>query len=214
MPRFIDLPGDTRPDGAADDASRQPQLRQTVTAAPDRNRPPRYHPESRTHEESMNEWDIGEVDWPVCPAAAAEVLADGDELAWLDSSADVATDLHGAGFSMLCARPYHVARTARRAAGDADMRPISRSTGTPTGGGSGGRALDRFRVGRLSPWRLSPGWVGYVGFEMARYLERLPCSHREDTGPATDASGIVRPRDRAGSSASASVRGAGSGRGA
>lgn len=40
------------------------------------------------------------------------------------------------------------------------------------------------RLQRLPPlpWDLSPGWVGYVGFEMARQLERLPASHREDLG--------------------------------
>jgi para-aminobenzoate synthetase component 1 len=27
-----------------------------------------------------------------------------------------------------------------------------------------------------------PGWIGYIGFEMARQLERLPASHREDLG--------------------------------
>ncbi|MCK4342276.1 MAG: anthranilate synthase component I family protein, partial [Phycisphaerae bacterium] len=33
-----------------------------------------------------------------------------------------------------------------------------------------------------TPWSLSPGWVGYVGFEMARQLERLPATRHEDLG--------------------------------
>lgn len=32
------------------------------------------------------------------------------------------------------------------------------------------------------PFTVAPGWVGYVGFEMARQLERLPASRHEDLG--------------------------------
>jgi para-aminobenzoate synthetase component 1 len=32
------------------------------------------------------------------------------------------------------------------------------------------------------PFTVGPGWVGYVGFEMARQLERLPASRHEDLG--------------------------------
>ena len=44
------------------------------------------------------------------------------------------------------------------------------------------RAISRFPKLPALPQGLSPGWVGYVGFEMARQLERLPASHREDLG--------------------------------
>ncbi len=40
----------------------------------------------------------------------------------------------------------------------------------------------RVRRDRRSPWPLGPGWVGYVGFEMARRLERLPASVHEPLG--------------------------------
>ena len=125
-------------------------------------------------------WQIHEVDWPVDTPAAAERFADGGELAWLDSSTDAAADVH-ARFSMICARPPALLEQF-------DGRPATFSIdGVARAEDASGWRLWRRALSSLPPcpptaWDLSPGWVGYIGFEMARQLERLPCSHREDLG--------------------------------
>ena len=44
------------------------------------------------------------------------------------------------------------------------------------------RVVEQIGTWPSGPTDLGPGWVGYVGFEQARYLERLPATHRFDLG--------------------------------
>lgn len=126
-------------------------------------------------------WDIQELAWPEDIPAAVAGYADGHELAWLDSTADVARYPRGGRYSLICVRPAAVIE--QFGGKPAELRTIDGPRQTDTDGWRlWRRALNAVpRLARL-PGGLSPGWVGYVGFEMARYLERLPASHREDLG--------------------------------
>jgi para-aminobenzoate synthetase component 1 len=122
-------------------------------------------------------WDITEVTWPADIVAAVAAFAGGAELAWLDSCAAEAAPCCSLG----CARP---------------RLWIEQFEGQPAvvrGAEAGPSApADGWRLWRTAwqglarlpqlPWSIGPGWVGYIGFEMARYLERLPGSRREDLG--------------------------------
>jgi len=126
-------------------------------------------------------WDICEVAWPDDPVSAAYAFADGAELAWLDSTADLAARPGDARYSLLCARPCGVLEQF-------DGEPAAFWIGDRLADCDGsGWGLWRRVAGRLPrlptlPCGLSPGWVGYLGFEMARQLETLPASHHEDLG--------------------------------
>ncbi len=126
-------------------------------------------------------WNVREVAWPEDPVAAAEFFGAGDELAWIDSTAEALPQPPNARCSLLCAQPGGV---------------LDQFDGRPAAFHIGDRAVDRDGNGwrlwrRVSdrlpplptlPSGLSPGWVGYVGYEMARQLEVLPARHHEDLG--------------------------------
>lgn len=123
-------------------------------------------------------WSISEADWPGDPAGAAGTLAADSELAWLDTAAAGAAPT---GESLLCAAPLAVLEQYE--GGPARLRIGARTVAED----ADGWRLWRQAAGRLprlgaAPCGLAPGWVGYVGFEMARFLERLPASHHEDLG--------------------------------
>jgi len=127
------------------------------------------------------QWIVHEVAWPVDTPSAAASFAGTGEIAWLDSAADIARYPHGSRYSLLCARPIavleqHDRQVAQLVCGGA---PIATDV-------SGWRLWRRVHARLPSLPALaadvSPGWVGYVGFEMVRQLERLPASHAEDLG--------------------------------
>ena len=126
-------------------------------------------------------WVIREIDWPTSPAGAAAALAQSGELAWLDSAADVARYPRGAWYSMFCTRPVACVEQFEGRPATLAVRGQVRSSDA-----SGWRLWRRAveSLPNLEPLEagLGPGWVGYVGFEMARQLERLPASHHEDRG--------------------------------
>ena len=127
------------------------------------------------------DWDIQEVEWPGDVAAAARSFAGGGELAWLDSTADVVGHGVWGGHSLICARP--AALIEQYDAGHATLA----AGGVVVDEDDDGWRLWRRACKRLPRWPradlpLTPGWVGYVGFEMARQLERVPASHRGDLG--------------------------------
>jgi len=133
--------------------------------------------------------DIVEVPWPEdLPAAVAEWAA-GSELAWLDSPADVCRFARHAEWSFLAIRPIGTLEQFDGAPArlwvDGSVRDADAN-----GWQLWRRTLTRLptlvEAAGLSPLSeqcpFSLGWVGYVGFEMARQLERLPASHTEDLG--------------------------------
>ena len=127
------------------------------------------------------DWEIHPAPWPVDLPAAAEAFAAGGELAWLDSAADVVVRSEGAGCSLLCVAPRLVLEQFDGHAATLSVRGVRLEEHEDAW------RLWRRTCGRLPalsplPQGLSPGWVGYIGFEMARQLERLPASHHEDLG--------------------------------
>ena len=126
-------------------------------------------------------WQIREVDWPVDPVASARAYDAGGELAWLDSAVSKDLKTPTARYSLLCVEPLAWIEQfdGRSAVFSAGGRVVDRDA---SGWCLWRRVARRIPVWPRIPWRLSPGWVGYVGFETARQLERLPQSHREDLG--------------------------------
>jgi para-aminobenzoate synthetase component 1 len=126
-------------------------------------------------------WDMREVAWPDDVVAAAAAFATDDELAWLDSVGDAVARPADVRYSLVAARPGAVLEqfAARPAVFHVRDRLVDRD-------GNGWRLWRR--VGRhlprlpTLPAALSPGWVGYVGYEMARQLEVLPGRRHEDLG--------------------------------
>lgn len=122
-------------------------------------------------------WQKMELAWPRNVVAAAATWAGAGELAWLDS----ATVGPGAHESLIAVEPAAVleqydGRAATLAVG-----------GVVIDADTSAWRLWRRAVGRLPGMAggeigLTPGWIGYVGFEAVRQLERLPASHVLDLG--------------------------------
>ncbi|MBP7744842.1 MAG: anthranilate synthase component I family protein [Phycisphaerae bacterium] len=127
------------------------------------------------------DWDIREAAWPADVPAAAWRYADGGELAWLDSPVDIASAPPGARFSLLCTRPCAVISQFDGGPATLVAGGVARDRGT-SGWRLWRRACDRLPHLPELPWEVGPGWVGYIGFELGRQLERLPASHAEDLG--------------------------------
>jgi anthranilate/para-aminobenzoate synthase component I len=126
-------------------------------------------------------WSVQEVGWPRSVADAARAYADGAELAWLDSAASVADDPRGGRYSLIATRPvacveqFEGAPAVLSRAG----RPIAEAL---RGWGLWRRALRGQGPRAVLPTGIGPGWIGYLGFEMARELERLPATCHETLG--------------------------------
>ena len=126
-------------------------------------------------------WATQEVAWPRDAAAAAGVLAGNDELAWLDSASADGLEVPHGRYSLVCCAPLAVLEqfdgcpAELSLAGEVVARKAS-------GWVLWREARSRIPTCPVAAWEICPGWVGYVGFEMARQLERLPSSRREDLG--------------------------------
>lgn len=121
------------------------------------------------------DWDVREVRWPADPVSAVAGFAAGDEFAWLDTAAAPGR------CSLVCSRP---SATLEQSEGQparwrVDGRPADES---PDLWNLWRRAQDSLPRMAVGPFPLMPGWVGYLGFELAQQLERLPASHRDDLG--------------------------------
>ena len=126
-------------------------------------------------------WVAHEVSWPRDVAAAVGAFADGRELAWLDSAMSADLQTSPARYSLICRDP--IALLQQHDEAPAQLSFNGRRVATAASGWDLWRdALQRLPRWAPLRWGLSPGWIGYVGFEMARWLERLPSSHREDLG--------------------------------
>jgi para-aminobenzoate synthetase component 1 len=130
--------------------------------------------------------EIVELSWPANVTDAVRAHGNQSELAWLDSSSEGMDSASGAAgrsrqsarFSLVCADPlalieqhagrparFHDTRTNRVLAEDRDgWRLWARIH----------RSLPRMQA---TAWPLGPGWVGYLGFELANQLEVLPERH-------------------------------------
>ena len=128
-----------------------------------------------------NRWDILEVPFPADALAAARAYADADEFAWLDSSAAIAAHPMHARYSLICARPTAMIEQFERA--EAVLRVGGRLVKRNASAWQLWREFQaKTPLVEPAPTGLAPGWVGYVGFEMARLLERLPATQRDDFG--------------------------------
>jgi para-aminobenzoate synthetase component 1 len=116
-------------------------------------------------------WHTREVPWPRDVVALAQSLAHESEIAWLDSAA-VRGDVP-ARYSLLTSwpaarieqRPHEAARLL------IDGRVVGRNR----------NAWELWRGAQADlptwpplPFDLSPGWIGYLGYELAGQLEGLP----------------------------------------
>jgi para-aminobenzoate synthetase component 1 len=126
-------------------------------------------------------WEVQEVAWPDDPVAAVEAFAAGGEAAWLDSAAGALSHPNLAKYSLIAARPKATLSQFENA--PSEFRVGKRLAARENDGWRlWCRANARLPGFPPLPAALSPGWVGYVAYEMARHLEVLPASHREDLG--------------------------------
>jgi para-aminobenzoate synthetase component 1 len=126
-------------------------------------------------------WAVQEVTWPRATASAAKVFARARELAWLDSAATDGLEAAPARYSLICRDPLAVLTQFDGC--PAELSIDGRVVASMASGWELWREAHR-RVPRYVPgmWDISPGWVGFIGFEMAGQLERLPNTHRPDLG--------------------------------
>lgn len=128
------------------------------------------------------DWLIREAPYPTDVVATVAAFASGDELAWLDGGPP-APHLPAPGrFSLVCRRPaavleQHLGQPARYCvAGEVTRRASSgwrlwRELG---------RALPRLAP---CPLALPPGWVGYLGYDLADQMEpAMPAAADDGVG--------------------------------
>lgn len=127
------------------------------------------------------DWSVSETNWPRDAAAAAAAWAEAGELAWLDSAAGGPAGCAAGRYSLIATRPQAVLKQFHGE--PARLVVAGRNVATA---GSGWRlwrqALDSLPRRAPAPVGVCPGWLGYVGFEMAQQLERLPATHAEALG--------------------------------
>lgn len=109
-------------------------------------------------------WNVRELAWPTDLPASCAAFARRGAAAWLDGAA--AED----GWSVLAVDP--VATITQAESGRVHCEPHAPTATNPWDAwGKLHRALPRYPT---CPVPLAPGWIGYVGFELGRWLERLP----------------------------------------
>jgi para-aminobenzoate synthetase component 1 len=117
------------------------------------------------------------VSWPDAVESAVRAFAGERELAWLDSAVTDDLRTSPARYSLICRDPLAVLEQHEDTAAELHVG------GSVAAAADNGWRLWRQTVERLprcprAACGLTPGWAGYVGFEMARQLERLPDSQR------------------------------------
>lgn len=126
-------------------------------------------------------WEIESLAWPEDVAAAVRMFAGDRELAWLDSPPTSELDTVPSRWSLVAAQPLAVLEQHERRA--AVLHAAGRSIDHDLNAWRLWRAwLRRAPQIAPAPLPLAPGWIGYVGFEAARQLERLPGTRRETLG--------------------------------
>ncbi|MBN2446844.1 MAG: anthranilate synthase component I family protein [Phycisphaerae bacterium] len=127
----------------------------------------------------MSRWEIVETAYSADATDAVRSWSAGEELAWLDSPIREGQGDTQGRFSIVGNRPGVVIEQYE---GQSATLTVN---GVETRRHADGWRLWRQTHERLPklprlPHDLSPGWIGYVGFEMARLLERLPATRSED----------------------------------
>ena len=121
------------------------------------------------------DWLSIEVDWPRHVEAAVSAFCQGHICVWLDSAApDADSSIATPGnYSMICLDPVGTIEQCKR--GPARFFTERGEVAKDDNGWTLWKTIHR-RLPTLhrSDFSLAPGWAGYVGFEMARFLERLP----------------------------------------
>ena len=128
-----------------------------------------------------NGWYTVETCYPADVTATVAAFAGDGELAWLDSPVTSPENAPSGRYSLIAGPPIAVIEQF-------DREPATlRVAGREHDRDADGWALWRRTHARLprlptATAGLSPGWLGYVGFEMARRLETLPATRHEDLG--------------------------------
>ena len=117
------------------------------------------------------------MDSPATPGAALEALAGQPQPAMLESSA---LDARYGRYSILACRPRAVLAVHEGVVRDGEGRRLPGETVLAALGAALGRFRAEGREGQ-APTPYGPGWIGYVGYEFGRYLERLPGRAVRDT---------------------------------
>ena len=127
------------------------------------------------------DWLVRGVSWPQDLTEAARVFAGQSELAWLDSAVDADLQTVPARYSLVCREPMAV---IEQHDGDVARLAVCEKLAATNANGwlLWRQALERLPCWPPTDWGIAPGWIGYMGFEMARQLERLPVSHRARLG--------------------------------
>jgi len=127
------------------------------------------------------EWIIRDAAWPASETAAARYLGAPGELAWLDSASSGALTNDDARWSLFAFDPVATVEQVdgREAELFVDGRVIARDANVFQL-----LRAARARTARLAaaPLGLAPGWLGYIGFEAARQLEKLPAARSRAAG--------------------------------
>jgi len=111
------------------------------------------------------------------PAALLELLGDVEDPVLLDSSA-----FHPeyGRFSMLACLPIEVLTLREGTLRDRAGRVLASGSDEAIWFALG-KALSSVRLSRPGPGGYVPGWIGYVGYEVGRHIERLPGQAVRDT---------------------------------
>ncbi|MCG3128596.1 MAG: Isochorismate synthase MenF [Phycisphaerae bacterium] len=133
------------------------------------------------------DWLIRETQYPTDPVAAVAAFTAGDELAWLDGGPPGPEQTAPGRYSLICRRPaavleQHATRPATFVVAGEVVRRASSAWRLWR---ELGRALPRFAP---CPLGRAPGWVGYLGYDLADQLEAAM--------PSAPAGGVGLPRVR------------------
>ncbi|MFO0837090.1 MAG: anthranilate synthase component I family protein [Phycisphaerae bacterium] len=127
-------------------------------------------------------FQIREAPYPDDIAAVVESFAGDNDVCWLDGApaADAFTSDPARRWSVIGVGP---AALLDQPAGRPATLTISGQTVDQDA--SGWRLLRRAGKHLMCPpgeWGLGPGWIGHIGFEASRMLERLPSRLKDDSG--------------------------------
>jgi para-aminobenzoate synthetase component I len=117
-------------------------------------------------------WSIHEVPWPADLPSAVRHWTFGSEFAWLDGRPDGCDAPAWDGCSLIACRPLAVLEKTE--SNLAVLRVGETTVASRQGFWEAWRRFAGKTRNGSNLQQLRPGWIGYVGFELANELERLP----------------------------------------